>query len=259
VLLEVEKLGFGFPGRRVGHDFSFSASNGQILSVLGPNGSGKTTLFRTLLRFLPALEGQILIDGEPVSRWSRSRFARAVAYVPQAHAAVFPFTVLDFVLMGRTAHLGPFERPSARDAERARSVLHELGIGELSSREITRISGGERQLATLARALVQEAGILVLDEPASSLDFGNQHRLLEEIRLLARKGLTILMSTHAPNHALELNGDVLLIKGGRLVARGKASETITATSLKELYGIDVEILEGPGGRRACIPAWEFRD
>jgi iron complex transport system ATP-binding protein len=172
-MLEVESLSFGFPARTVGRDVSFSLSAGEVVCVLGPNGGGKSTLFRTLLGLLPMHGGSVRLDGRRLEMLARAEIARRIGYVPQAHAGYFAFTVRQMVLMGRTAHLGPFSAPARRDHEVAERVIESLGIGHLGDRVFTEISGGERQLALVARALAQEPALLVMDEPTASLDFGN--------------------------------------------------------------------------------------
>src|SRR5262245_3807133 len=177
-MLDVRELAFGYPGKLVGDSVSFALAHGEVLCLLGPNGSGKTTLFKTILRLLAPRGGRVAVDGEPIDRWSRARLARVFGYVPQAQLGVFPFTVHDVALMGRTAHIGTFSAPSRRDRDVADEMLAVLGIGHLGDRPYTAVSGGERQLALIARALAQEPAILVMDEPTASLDFGNQVRVL---------------------------------------------------------------------------------
>src|SRR5262249_38620262 len=183
--LAAHALGFGYGVTPVGRNVDLEVRAGEVLCLLGPNGSGKTTLFKTLLGLLPAQAGEVLLDGEPLARLARTEIARRIAYVPQAHTAHFPFRVLDMVVMGRTAHLGLFAAPNAADRQRAREALALLGIADLSEREYTRISGGQRQLVLIARALVQDAPAIVMDEPTANLDFGNQAIVLAEVKSLA--------------------------------------------------------------------------
>ncbi|MCG3192434.1 MAG: putative ABC transporter ATP-binding protein [Thermoanaerobaculia bacterium] len=239
-LLEAFGLSVGYRGTVVGEGLDLTLSGGEILCLLGPNGGGKTTLFRTLLGVLPPIAGEVRVAGRPLSRWPRHELARYLGYVPQAHAGLFAFTVEDVVLMGRTARLGRFSAPSAHDRKAVGTALERLGIASLSSRVYTRISGGERQLALIARALAQEAEALILDEPTASLDFGNQLRVLSEIDRLRRDGVGILMSTHQPEHALKVADRIALLKAGRIVAQGAARETATTGRLATLYGADVE-------------------
>lgn len=236
-LLEVDRLAIGYRGRRVGDGISFVLGGGEVLCVLGPNGSGKTTLFRTVLGILPALAGSIRVAGEDLARWSRRELATLLAYVPQAHAGLLGFTVEEVVLMGRTARLPRFATPSVKDRAIVRNCLARLGITHLGDRLYTHISGGERQLTLIARALAQETRVLILDEPTANLDFGNQLRVLQEIQRLKEQGLGILMSTHQPEHALRVADRVVMLKAGTLVGCGDRA-LLTAGTLGELYGVD---------------------
>ena len=253
-MLAVDNLAFGFPGRRVGHEVSFALADGEILCVLGPNGSGKTTLFRTLLGLLPPHGGAIALDGAPLAELPRDVIARRVGYVPQAHAGYFAYSVRDMVLMGRTAHLGAFGAPGLRDWAVADAALDALGIAPLAERPFTEISGGERQLALIARALAQEAGLLIMDEPTASLDFGNQVRVLERLAQLAERGIAVLFSTHDPDHAFLCAQRALLIAEGHALALGAPREVLTRESLARMYGVSVRIVEGADGMHTCVPS-----
>lgn len=252
--LEARSLGFGYPGHPVGRGVDLTLNPGETVCLLGPNGSGKTTLFRTLLGLIPPQAGRILLDGRDLARWPRAALARRIAYVPQAHAGVFPYTALDVVLMGRTPHLGPFAAPGHRDRGAAHAALHRLGISDLAGADYTRLSGGQRQLVLLARALAQGAAYLVLDEPTASLDFGNQVLVLTELRALRAAGLGVVLSTHAPDHAFACADRVLVLAGGRLVADGPPAEVVTAARLAEVYGVAVDVVRPPGvDRPVCVP------
>ena len=259
--LTIERLGFGYPSKPVDREVSLSLHSGEVLYLLGPNGSGKTTLFNTMLGLLLPQAGVVYIDGRNIAGWPHRRLARAMGYVPQAHNAYFPFSVLETVLMGRTAHIGLFASPSRQDIAVARRVLETLNIGHLEAAIYTRISGGERQLTLIARALAQEPEILVMDEPTASLDFGNQMLILDEIRRLAENGFGIILSTHDPDHAYLCAHRVAMLHNGELAYVGSPDEVITPDSLKRLYGIDVKVGELPGctGRGdqpvyVCVPA-----
>ncbi|HQR53447.1 MAG TPA: ABC transporter ATP-binding protein [Burkholderiales bacterium] len=255
--LRAEALAYGYPGRIVGNDVEVALAAGEVVCVLGPNGGGKTTLFRTLLGLLPVQNGHIALGGRPLQDWSRRNLARVVGYVPQAHAANFAFSVREIVLMGRTAHIGAFAAPSHRDREAADAALATLGIAHLGDRAYTEVSGGERQLALIARALAQEAELLLLDEPTASLDFGNQLRVLDQLRALAERGIGVLFSTHDPDHAFLCAERVVMLRDGRILATGRPAEVITRDNLQRLYGVDVEIVTATlsDGRAShlCVP------
>lgn len=252
-LIEAAHLGIGYPGHAVARDISLSLSAGEVLCLLGPNGSGKTTLFKTLLGLLPSQAGQVFVSGKALAGLSRQDLARTLAYVPQAHNAQFPYTVLDMVLMGRTAHLGMFARPSEKDRRAANAALDRLGIAELATAEYTRISGGQRQLALIARALAQEAPAVVMDEPTASLDFGNQVLVLKEVSALASRGLGIVLSTHDPDHAFSIADRVVLLSGGGLIAQGAPADVLQAATLHDVYGVSVEIETLKSGHKVCAP------
>ncbi len=233
--LEACGLTIGHRQRMIGEGIDLQIHAGEVLCLLGPNGSGKTTLFRTLLGLLPALRGTVRVAGKPLSEWSRKDLARWLAYVPQSQMLPFAFAMEEMVLMGRVGHIGRFAQPSRRDRQIAWQALETLGIAHLAARSCMEVSGGERQLALLARALAQEAEILILDEPTASLDFGNQLRVLEQIAALRGKGIAVLMSTHQPEHALRVADRIAFLKAGHIVRQG-TPDIVDARALAELYG-----------------------
>jgi iron complex transport system ATP-binding protein len=253
-MLTVDSLAFGYPRRTVGRDVSFTLGAGEVMCVLGPNGSGKTTLLRTLLGLLSLEGGKIEFNGKDLQSLSRREMARIAGYVPQAHQPYFAYSVRDMVLMGRSAHLGTFSTPGAHDREVAARVLESLGISPLADRPVTEISAGERQLALVARALAQEPRLLVMDEPTASLDFGNQVRVLERIAALAASGISILFSTHDPDHAFLAAQRALLLAEGRVLALGTPREVIRADTLQRLYHVAVQVVPIEGGGHTCLPA-----
>src|SRR5215510_12305882 len=255
VRLAAHGLGFGYGATPVGRNVDIEMRAGEVLCLLGPNGSGKTTLFKTLLGLLPAQAGEELVDGTPLVQLSRQDIARRTAYVPQAHTAQFPFRVIEMVTMGRTAHLSLFAAPTSIDRQRALEALSLLGIAELVEREYTRISGGQRQLVLVARALVQDAPAIVMDEPTANLDFGNQVIVLSEVKRLAARGLAVLLSTHDPDHAFSIASRVALLDQGRLVDLGLPQAVLTSSKLKSVYGIDVIIERLANGQTVCAPIY----
>lgn len=255
VVLETHKLGIGYPGHAVARDIDLALGEGDVLCLLGPNGGGKTTLFKTMLGLLSPQAGEVRLGGAPLGGLARADVARRIAYVPQAHTAHFPYRVIDMVLMGRTAHLGPFAAPGPRDHARAMEALEALGIADLADSEYTNISGGQRQLALVARALAQDAPILVMDEPTASLDFGNQALVLRRVNALAQTGLSIVLSTHDPDHAFACARRVALLHEGRIVADGAPGEVVTADNLRAVYGVTVSVETLKGGQTVCVPSF----
>ena len=257
VVLETRALDFGYGERTIGRDVSFSLGAGEVLAVLGPNGGGKTTLFRTLLGLLPVQAGSIQLEGLALGAYQRDALARVAGYVPQGHAPQFAYSVREIVLMGRTAHLAPFAVPGAHDRETAERAIASLALTALADRPYTELSGGERQLVLIARALAQGPRLLVLDEPTAGLDFGNQLRVLDEISGLARQGIAVVFSTHDPDQAFLCAQRVLLLSQGRAPIVGTPNDIITADNLRTLYGVEVEVKEfsvGNWQHRVCVPA-----
>lgn len=187
---------------------------------------------------------------------SPREIARRIAYIPQAHTPPFPFAVRDVVLMGRTAHLGPFESPGRTDRNAADRALDLLGIAALADEDYARISGGQRQLALIARALAQETPLLVMDEPTASLDFGNQALVLRQVRRLSAQDFGLVLSTHNPDHAFACATRVALLYGGTVIAQGTPADALTPDRLRQVYGIAVTVERLGDGRTVCAPALE---
>ena len=247
-MLAARDLTIGYGAHKVGQGLAVALAEGRVLALLGPNGGGKTTLLKTLLGLIAPLGGEISLADRPLSAISIRDRARWIAYVPQVHSGVFAFSVEDVVLMGRSAHRSLFAPPGAQDRQIAGDALARMGISHLATRPYTQISGGERQLALIARALAQEPRIVVLDEPTASLDFGNQGQVMREIRALAQSGLAIVFSTHDPNHALRYADDALLIRDGRALASGPVQDVLTKPVLERLYGSSVLEIVAPQQR-----------
>jgi len=259
--LAAQNLAFGYRGHRVGSDVTLELASGEVLCLLGPNGSGKTTLFKTLLGLLPPQSGEVLIEGRDARTLTRDAIAQQISYVPQAHGAFFPYTVRETVLMGRTAHLGLFSAPAAHDHAATAAAIERMGITHLADAIYTQISGGERQLALIARALAQEARVVIMDEPTANLDFGNQVRVLERIRALAGEGIGVLLSTHDPDHAFLCADRVAMLHRGCLMGCGTPADTMTVENLRQLYGVATQLVDvdtGNGMRRVCIPRLGLR-
>ena len=255
--LEIINASCGYGKSTIVKDISMNVESGEILCLLGPNGVGKTTFFKTILGFLKLQAGQILLDGQDINKWSKKKLAEAIGYVPQAHTPPFPFSVIDVIIMGRTAHIGMFESPSKKDKEIAEEAMNTLNISYLKDKIYTEISGGERQMVLIARALTQQPKILVMDEPTSNLDFGNQVKVLEEINKLSQKGLGIIMTSHFPDHAFLCCTKVALMQKNNVFTIGTVDEVVTEGNLKMAYGVDVKITSAINNKgekvKSCVP------
>lgn len=250
--LEIENVVCGYGTKKIVDGMSFEVTPGDIICLLGPNGVGKTTLFKTLLGFLKLKGGEIKLDNKNISTISQRERAIKIGYVPQSHTPPFPFSVMQVVLMGRTAHIGACASPSKKDIGVVEMALEQLGISFLRDRIYTEISGGERQMVLIARSLVQEPEVLFMDEPTSNLDFGNQIRVLNQIKRLAASGLGIVMTTHFPDHAFLCSSKVVLMQHNNIYKYGTAEEIITEKNLRSAYGIDVHITDTNSGK-SCVP------
>lgn len=252
--IKIKDLSFSYGKHKVLDNISFSAETGSLLAVLGPNGVGKSTLFQCMLGLLTNYSGTITVNGEDTRKISIQDMARQVAYIPQSHSPVFNFSVFDIVLMGTTSQVSMVCNPGREQVELAVSALERLGISHLKDRGYAKISGGERQLVLIARALAQNAKILVMDEPTSSLDYGNQIRILTHIRNLTAEGYTVIQSTHNPDQTFMFADRVLALLKGQIVKQGKPGDVISEDMIKTLYGVEVEVQSLCEDRaRVCLP------
>lgn len=253
--VEVKNLRFSYDEREVLHDVSFRVEAGEFLSILGPNGVGKSTLFRCVLGLLRDYTGSITVEGRDARSLSIRESAKLIAYIPQSSHPAFNYSVRDIVLMGTTSGLGTFSTPKKEDVRRVDEALERTGISELAERCFHRISGGERQLALIARALVQRAPVLMLDEPTASLDFGNQLLVLNCARELAREGYTVIQTTHNPEQSYMFSDRILALRGGEVLTEGKPGDVLTPDMMQRLYGVEVEVSSLFDDRvRVCTPA-----
>lgn len=252
-LFTLDAVTFAYGRRPVLEGLSLALDSGRVTALLGPNGSGKSTLLKLLLGILRPTRGNVRFKGRDLGAYARKDLARQVAYLPQNHRAVFGFSVLEVVLLGRLPHVGfcvPFSR---QDRDLALDSLEALGIAGLAALPYTEISGGEQQLTLLARALTQGADVFVMDEPESALDYGNQVRLLERVAVLAERGRTFLFSTHSPDHALRVAHRAVLLRDGAVLGDGEPAEVINGGSLAGLYDVEARLEAFADGTKVCLP------
>ncbi len=250
-------LSIGHGSRTLCSDIDMALSGGDIVCLLGANGCGKTTLFKTLLGLMPPLAGEIQLCGQALSTLGRAQIARSLAYVPQQHAPPFPYSVAEVVLMARAAHLPVFAQPGKADYLAVNDALLQLGIGDLKHHDYSRLSGGQRQLVLIARALAQKTPFIILDEPTASLDFGNEAIVLNQVQALGRQAADqnrgIILSTHDPDQAFALDARVLLMHAGRVIADGAAHSVLTSAALSQAYGTSIAVERTASGRMVCLP------
>ena len=241
--IRVRDVKYGYPGFRVDvlKGVTLDLREGKVTALLGVNGSGKTTLFKVLLKILVPKEGSILVGEKNINEFSRNELSRVVALVPQEEGSPFPYTVFEYLLMGRAPHLGFFSTPTKRDEDKIAEVLADLGISHLGQRNVTNLSGGERRLVFIARALAQEPEILLVDEPTAHLDLRNKARVLGVMREMADSGRTVVFSTHDPNEASLVADDVGILNEGKIVGFGPPASVMTEDALKAIYGAEVAI------------------
>ena len=242
----------GSPGDAV-HDLSLRIPGGAVTAILGPNGSGKTTLLRLLLGVLHPQRGSIQVAGRPQDGYSRRELSRLVGLVPQDEHIPFDFSILEYVLLGRAPYLHPLASPAEADTELALDALRTAGLEGMQARPMPHLSGGERQLAVLARALAQQPRILLMDEPTAHLDLGNQGRLLDLVRDLADAGTTVVLTTHDANLASAVAGHVVLMAGGRVLEAGPADAILSADKLSATFGVPIQVCQVDGRRVVLLP------
>ena len=241
--LDIEDLSVGYGDKAVVRSITFSLASGEVLAVLGANGAGKTTLFRSLLHFIQPLEGRVLLDGRDTGELSRRQLAARIAYVPQCHHCTFPYTVSDIVTMGLNPHISRFGEPTWKECGVVAETLDLLGIGPLGHRYYRNLSGGEKQLVLIARALVQKPKLMVMDEPTASLDFANAVTVLSQILRLKGSDMALMITSHSPRQARVYADRVLMLKDGGVYRLGGPELLVDEGVLHGLYGIDMDGIE----------------
>ena len=253
--LRVEDLHFSYGNLEVLKGVSFGVESSGFVSLLGPNGAGKSTLFRCMLGLLEPASGSVHICGRNIQTMPAVELSHRVAYIPQSHHPVFNFSVFDMVLMGTTSQLSPFATPGKQQRQLAEAAMERVGIAHLRDRGCSNISGGERQLALIARGIAQQAKILVMDEPSASLDYGNKLRVMKMIKDLTHDGYTVIQSTHDPDQAFLYSDQILALYDGKILANGTPRDTISSDLICALYGVDVEVCSmHRDDVRVCVPA-----
>jgi iron complex transport system ATP-binding protein len=240
-LLKLVSGTFNYGERVIFKDLDLSVNRGDVLYILGANGCGKTTLLRCLNGALKLKSGRVLLENLDIKTMSAIDIAKHMGFVFQEHSAPFPFTVMEVVRMGRAPYLGMFSHPGIRDDLLAEQALDMVGMLHLKDKPYTQISGGERQLVLIARTLTQEPQMVLLDEPTSHLDFKNQTLVLRMVNMMAENGMTVVMTTHLPNHAMQFSNKVVLMNNGEFLASGSPEGTLTEEHLRKTYGINVKI------------------
>ncbi len=249
--LSIHDLSFAYSSQTVLHGVSLNVAPGEICGLLGPNGCGKTTLFRCCMGFLHPQQGQVRVRGVNIAHRRPAELARHVAYVPQEHRQPFPFTVRDMVLMGRSPHMGGWFRLSRDDAYIAEEAMERIGIAALADRTCNQLSGGQRQLVLIARAMAQQTPLILLDEPTSALDFSNQLAVWNALREVADQGVAVLVCCHDPNHILWFCHRAAVLHKGRVAAEGAARDVITQDMLQRLYGPQCVRIEAGTSGMVC--------
>ncbi len=256
-MIEIKNAGFRYSSKSdvIFSNVTFTVASGEVFFLIGPNGAGKSTMLKCLSGLLPTSTGTVQLNSRDIRRLSATAVAQKVGFVPQSLISAFPFLVRDIVVMGRAARLGLLASPRKKDMMQAEESMARVGILSLANRRCNQISGGEWQLVLIARALTQSPAILLLDEPTSHLDLGNQIKTLMVIQQLAAEGLTIVMASHFPDHAFLNASKVAILKDGGLINIGSPDEAITEQSLKAIYGVKVSVRYIGNGinRKVCIP------
>ncbi len=252
--IKLQNLCFNYGEQNVLSDLSFKIKKGSFCAVMGANGAGKSTLFKCILGLNKNYTGNVFIDEQNINKLTNKALAKKIAYIPQNSYTAFNYSVIDMVLMGTASNLNQFGAPLKKDIENAKECMKKIGIEHLCDRNYTKLSGGERQLVLIARALAQNAKIIIMDEPISNLDYANQIKIMLQVKKLASDGYTILQAIHSPDQVLLYFDEMIAIKNGKIIAQGKPSTTITETLIEQLYGIKVTLQNVENSaHKVCVP------
>lgn len=247
-IISLSDLCFSYNGHKqlILKDLSLEIPEAAVTAILGPNGSGKTTLLSLILGIISPQKGTILIQGRDHARYPRSAMSRLIGLVPQDEIFPLGLSVFQYILLGRAPYLGLLESPKAEDYHAVSKAVETVGLTSFEGRLVSSLSGGERQLAIVARALAQNPRVLLMDEPISHLDLSNRSRVMGLIRELAREGVTVVLTTHDPNVAAGVANDVVLMRQGEVVAAGAMERVLSARNLTTTYGVSVEVAQVHG-------------
>ncbi len=253
-VLEIRDAAFAYDDtENIFEGINLTVDKGDVVCILGPNGCGKTTLIKCLNKLHELKEGAVYINGRDIRDINQREIAKNIGYIPQGHIPTFAFSVMDVVLMGRSPHLDFFETLGEADYKIAENALKKFGLYDMRDKPYTSLSGGEQQLVFFARVIAQEPHMLILDEPTSHLDFGNQLKTLDVISKLAADGLSVVMTSHFPDHAFISSNKVAIMKDRGFMDIGKPDEVITGKNMEKAYGIHVEIVDIGHDRKVCVP------
>ena len=243
MLLQLESLAVNYGSKSVLKTIDLSVQQGEIYAILGSNGAGKTTLFRTIMGFIKSDKGKIIVDGKNINSMSKRQLSKLIAYVPQCHNCTFSYPVIDIVVMGCNPHLGAFSEPKEKHYKKAKLALEKLNISHLAKRKFKKLSGGEKQLVLIARALVQKPKLIIMDEPTASLDFNNSINVLSQITKLKDDNLSLLITCHSPSQARAFADKVLMIKDGIVYRDEDVNILDNQDVLHDLYCIEIENID----------------
>lgn len=227
-------------------DLSLNIPAGKVTAILGPNGTGKTTLLHILLGLLKPFQGNVKVSGKSHREYSRQELSQMIGLVPQFESIPFNFSVFEYVLLGRSPYLKPFQLPGEEDVRITEDALESVGIQHLAEKPVTEISGGERQLVHISRVLTQQTRILLLDEPTAHLDLENQNRILKLLKQMSTRGKTAVLTTHDPNAAIFAADYFVLMNRGNIAAEGDLSQVITAENLSTIYRTPIRVEQTNG-------------
>jgi iron complex transport system ATP-binding protein len=256
-ILVFDNVSFYYPSNQhpVLTNVNLAISPGRTTAILGPNGSGKTTLLHLALGWHKPNGGQVLLNEQPLGSIPRREIGKQIGLLPQNEHIAFEYSLLEYVLLGRAPYLHPLEMPGKADCQRALTALERVGLVNLADRSILNLSGGERQLVLLARALAQEPRMILMDEPTTHLDLANKTRLLEIIRLFMQEGITVVLTTHEPDFAAAAATDLVLLKSGYIQEAGALDQVFTSEKISHLYHVPVNIVEVCGQK---LVTWKQR-